>query len=83
MTAENAEKVAAAVANLDHFVGFHATTRRCPMCEQLFPDTVSHEIFETHVVQHFSYEESDTLTQYDTVPDANNYLLTDEELMYR
>ena len=83
VTTENAEKVAAAIANLDHIVGFHAATRRCPMCEQLFPDTVSHEIFETHVVQHFSYEESDTLTQYDTVPDANNYLLTDEELMYR
>ena len=28
------------------------------------------EQFETHVVDHFSYEESNTLSNFDTVPDA-------------
>jgi len=44
--------------------------RCCPMCEAVFPDTCSQEEFETHVVEHFSYEESETLRNFDTVPDA-------------
>lgn len=44
--------------------------RKCPMCEASFPKTVSHDEFESHVVEHFSFEESDTLTNFDTVPDA-------------
>ena len=28
------------------------------------------EQFESHVVDHFSYEESNTLSNFDTVPDA-------------
>jgi len=44
--------------------------RCCPMCEVVFPMEKSQEEFETHVVEHFSYEESDTLRNFDTVPDA-------------
>ena len=44
--------------------------RLCPMCEVVFPGESSQEEFESHVVEHFSYEESDTLRNYDTVPDA-------------
>jgi hypothetical protein len=44
--------------------------RCCPMCEVVFPLENSQEEFESHVVEHFSYEESDTLKNFDTVPDA-------------
>ena len=44
--------------------------RCCPMCEAVFPMETSQEEFEGHVVEHFSYEESDTLRNFDTVPDA-------------
>jgi len=44
--------------------------RCCPMCEVVFPLESSQEEFESHVVEHFSYEESDTLRNFDTVPDA-------------
>jgi len=44
--------------------------RLCPMCEVVFPFEHSQEEFESHVVEHFSYEESDTLKNFDTVPDA-------------
>jgi len=45
--------------------------RRCPMCEVVFPEKdTTQEQFESHVVDHFSYEESDTLSHFDTVPDA-------------
>lgn len=44
--------------------------RCCPMCEVVFPRESSQEEFESHVVEHFSYEESDTLRNFDTVPDA-------------
>jgi len=44
--------------------------RCCPMCEVIFPFEHSQEEFESHVVEHFSYEESDTLKNFDTVPDA-------------
>ena len=47
-----------------------AGARCCPMCEAVFPADSSQEEFEGHVVEHFSYEESDTLRHYDTVPDA-------------
>ena len=42
----------------------------CPMCEAIFPNTISQAEFETHVMEHFNYEESDTLRNFDTVPDA-------------
>ena len=42
----------------------------CPMCEVLFPKDISQAEFESHVMEHFSYEESDTLRNFDTVPDA-------------
>ena len=42
----------------------------CPMCEVLFPPNISQTEFETHVMEHFSYEESETLRNFDTVPDA-------------
>jgi len=45
--------------------------RRCPMCEATFPEqSTTQEQFESHVVDHFSYEESNTLSNFDTVPDA-------------
>merc|ERR1719228_586719 len=44
--------------------------RCCPMCEVVFPLDIDQEEFESHVVEHFSYEESDTLKNFDTVPDA-------------
>jgi len=44
--------------------------RCCPMCEVVFPVESTQEEFESHVVEHFSYEESDTLRNFDTVPDA-------------
>ena len=50
--------------------GAGAGARCCPMCEAVFPADSSQEEFESHVVEHFSYEESDTLRHYDTVPDA-------------
>ena len=33
-------------------------------------DLLLQEEFEGHVVEHFSYEESETLRNFDTVPDA-------------
>jgi len=45
-------------------------SKRCPMCEAAFPADISQEEFESHVVEHFSYEESETLRNFDTVPDA-------------
>ena len=42
----------------------------CPMCEVLFPADISQTEFESHVMEHFSYEESETLRNFDTVPDA-------------
>ena len=33
-------------------------------------DHLLQEEFESHVVEHFSYEESETLRNFDTVPDA-------------
>ena len=45
-------------------------TKCCPMCEIVFPADISQDEFESHVVEHFSYEESETLRNFDTVPDA-------------
>jgi hypothetical protein len=60
--------LAAAVTNAG---GTEDSERRCPMCEVVFPAaTSSQEQFETHVVDHFSYEEASTLANFDTVPDA-------------
>lgn len=47
-----------------------AGVKCCPMCEVMFPGDSSQEEFESHVVEHFSYEESETLRNFDTVPDA-------------
>jgi len=62
--------------------------RKCPMCEAAFPQTVSHDEFESHVVEHFSgFEESETLTNFDTLPDAYwsgaSGTSQEEESMYR
>jgi len=35
--------------------------RLCPMCEAVFPVSVSSEDFESHVMEHFNFEDSDTL----------------------
>jgi len=35
--------------------------RTCPMCEAAFPQTVTDEDFESHVMEHFSFEEQETL----------------------
>lgn len=88
VAAQNAESlISASIAAAQKYsaVSMEGTgDRRCPMCEVAFPQTVSHEQFESHVVEHFSYEESDTLTNFDTVPDAYwSGPSPDEELMYR
>jgi len=44
--------------------------RQCPMCEAEFPLDISQDDFECHVVEHFSYTESETLRHFDVVPDA-------------
>ena len=46
--------------------------RRCPMCEATFSDDISQEDFEAHVVEHFNYEEGETLRHYDFVNDASD-----------
>lgn len=46
------------------------TSRVCPMCESKFALSVPQEDFEMHVFEHFNQEESETLTNFDTVPDA-------------
>ena len=33
----------------------------CPMCEAAFPDDVDDEAFESHVVEHFCFEDAETL----------------------
>ena len=35
--------------------------RLCPMCEAVFPVSVTSEDFELHVMEHFNFEDSDTL----------------------
>ena len=44
-------------------------TRLCPMCEVSFPATVTEEDFEMHVMEHFSFEETETLKY---IPPENN-----------
>jgi len=44
--------------------------RCCPMCEAVFPKAISQDQFEAHVLEHFVLEESETLNNYDTVPDV-------------
>jgi len=46
-------------------------TRKCPMCEAEFPLNTSQDEFELHVVEHFSYDEAETLKNFDTLPDAD------------
>ena len=45
-------------------------SRTCPMCEAAFHGDVGQDAFEAHVVEHFNYEESETLRNFDMVPDA-------------
>ena len=33
----------------------------CPMCEAAFPGDVDPEAFESHVVEHFCFEEAETI----------------------
>jgi len=47
-----------------------AGCRRCPMCEAEFSLDTPQDDFEIHVVEHFSFEESETLRHFDMVPDA-------------
>ena len=35
--------------------------RLCPMCEAVFPVSVTSEDFELHVMEHFNFEDSETL----------------------
>ena len=35
--------------------------RLCPMCEAVFPNSVSNEDFEQHVMEHFNFDDSETL----------------------
>jgi len=94
-SAQNAEKVISASIAAAHKMSLNSDVqngglngeRRCPMCEIAFPQNVSHDQFESHVVEHFSYEESETLTNFDLVPDASSECWQgegqQEESMYR
>jgi len=48
----------------------NSTKRTCPMCEAAFPPTVTDEDFEMHVMEHFTFEEQETL-RYVPQPDNN------------
>lgn len=41
--------------------GGNGNKRTCPMCEAAFPTTVTDEDFEMHVMEHFTFEEQETL----------------------
>ena len=41
--------------------GGNGNKRTCPMCEAAFPPTVTDEDFEMHVMEHFTFEEQETL----------------------
>lgn len=77
ITDQNAEALISASMNLvlqqsrEAMNNNKAVVRKCPMCEAEFPATMPQEDFECHVVEHFNYEESDTLKCFDTVPDAS------------
>lgn len=63
-------QLAASVQCQDRGEGEKIDGRCCPMCEAVFSGLVSQDQFEAHVLEHFVYEESDTLSNFDTVPDA-------------
>ena len=48
--------------------GGNGNKRTCPMCEAAFPPTVTDEDFEMHVMEHFTFEEQETL-RYVPQPD--------------
>jgi hypothetical protein len=48
-----------------------AAARTCPMCEAFFRLDTSQDAFEAHVVDHFRYEESETLKGFDLVHDVH------------
>ena len=39
----------------------------CPICEDTFSQEVSHEEFESHVVQHFEVDEDSFLAQFEII----------------
>lgn len=39
----------------------NSSKRTCPMCEAAFPQTVTDEDFEMHVMEHFTFEDQETL----------------------
>lgn len=45
--------------------------RTCPMCEAAFPLTVTEEDFEMHVMEHFTFEEQETLRYVPPTPENN------------
>lgn len=47
--------------------------RTCPMCEAAFPATVTEEDFEMHVMEHFTFEEQETLRYVPLPSESNNY----------
>lgn len=50
-----------------------SNSRLCPMCEAAFPSSVSDEDFESHVVEHFSFDEAETLRYIPPEPENNGY----------
>ena len=60
MTSEN---VAGAASN---------PRRTCPMCEADFDWDVEQSVFEAHVVEHFEYEEGETLKNFEVVEGLEN-----------
>ena len=52
---------ALALKRIFRLVFYYSVKRTCPMCEAAFPQTVTDEDFESHVMEHFSFEEQETL----------------------
>ncbi len=77
---QNAPRQRHSVASSDHLPQSSLTEsatssapgKTCPMCEVSFPaDSTSQEEFEAHVVDHFRYEEGETLKGFDLMHDAH------------
>ena len=60
----------------DHHHHPYPGGKTCPMCEAAFPSDVDEEAFESHVVEHFCFEEAETLKY---VPMADMDQLGDQE----
>ena len=50
-----------------------AIKRTCPICEAAFPPTVTDEDFEMHVMEHFTFEEQETLRYVPQPADYNGF----------